>query len=273
MRKIQPFLMSCIFFICAFISFDTINAAEINNSFTSQQISLTGDVTSTFNPAAYTYSATTPKLTAFWDNNNKYHVAYKAIVNYEELDYIIIQRYNDKLSLEKTLKITKDLPLYGNLICDGSYYYVVFGKTDTDSVGTTPVICVSKYDLDGNKVGSCSMTGYDSSPYDDEAYWGTKIPFKAGSCKLAIQGDVLVCNYARQMYSGHQSNYVFYIDKSTMKRNTDIPVAYTSHSFDQAVLPTWDGGYLFANHGDAFERGFDIDYISSKGRRKITSFH
>jgi len=49
---------------------------------------------------------------------------------------------------------------------------------------------------------------------------------------------------------------------------------YTSHSFDQKLLVTSDGGYLFAERGDAYDRGIVISKISStaKNARSYPSF-
>lgn len=92
---------------------------------------------------------------------------------------------------------------------------------------------------------------------------------------MTIQNGVLACIYARKMYSGHQSNFCFYVDITTMERVNSNAVTYCSHSFDQAVIATSDGGYLYANHGDAYGRCFKIDYVDENRQTdyKCEPFH
>ena len=79
------------------------------------------------------------------------------------------------------------------------------------------------------------------------------------------------------MYSGHQSNHVLYVDINQMSKLRTAP-SYTSHSFDQRVIVTSNGSYLFADHGDAYERGFNITKIAPRKtdiweNGEFTSFH
>lgn len=227
--------------------------------------------------ADHSYSAGTPEITAMWDSNNNYHIAYR-YDNYSEAG-IYIQRYDENINLIGTVKISGELPLYGNFITDGEYYYVVWGNDVYDSL-TDIAINVSKYSFDGKKISSIGFTGPENNPFHNRPahegdYWGTQTPFRSGNCALFVKNNILVCNYARKMYSGHQSNCVLYLDTRTMTRLNDNYAVYCSHSFNQDVIITSEGGYLFANQGDAYSRGFMIDKVTSNRNRGFSDviFH
>ena len=95
---------------------------------------------------------------------------------------------------------------------------------------------------------------------------------------MAINNGILAINYARNMYTGHQSNMILYINCSDMSR-VDGNALYTSHSFDERIYPTDDGGFIIANQGDAHKRGFLVGKVSLpqgdfRGRSKyFYTFH
>ena len=217
---------------------------------------------SNYNPAGWSFYANCPEVVGFFDYKGMYNVVYTQLNDSWELTGIVIQRYDANMKLNSTIKIPVVNRLFGNITTDNAgNYYVVWGQSDSNSENCV-VTTVCKYDYSGKLNGKCEITGYDSGGDD---YWGTKIPFDAGNCSLAINNGILACNYAREMYSGHQSNYVFYVDCNTMKRimpDFDI-VPYVSHSFDQRTIPTSDGGFVMLNHGDAYDRGFSISKIGS----------
>ena len=217
---------------------------------------------SSYDPATWRFYAACPEIVGFFDYKGMYNVVYTEMGESWTLAGIVIQRYDTAMRLNSTIRIPLVNKLFGNITTDNAgNYYVVWGQSDDNSENCV-VITVCKYDYSGKLKGKCEITGYDSGGDD---YWGTKIPFDAGNCSLAINNGVLACNYAREMYSGHQSNYVFYVDCATMDRivpDYDI-VPYVSHSFDQRTLPTSDGGFIVLNHGDAYGRGFCISKIDS----------
>lgn len=208
----------------------------------------------------WTYAATTPDMVNFWDYKGCYN-----IVSYQN-KVLYISRYDDSLECKDTIEISNPYSLFGNVTCDEQgYYYVVWGQSDTNGANSV-VTCLAKYDYQGNKVGECEIKGYDSNPYAewglDGSCWGTAIPFDAGTCKLSINKNVISCIYARQMYNGHQSNYVFYVDCNTMKRLYEADnTPYCSHSFDQEVIAVSGEGFLYANQGDATCRGFYLSKV------------
>lgn len=227
-----------------------------------------------YNPVDWVFYADCPEVVGFFDYKGMYNVVYTELNDSWELEGIVIQRYDAKMKLNSKIRIPLVNKMFGNITTDDAgNYYVVWGQSDSNSEDCV-VITVCKYDYSGKLKGKCEITGYDAGGDD---YWGTRIPFDAGNCSLAINNGILACNYAREMYSGHQSNYVFYVDCGTMKRimpDFDI-VPYVSHSFDQRTIPTSDGGFVMLNHGDAYYRGFSISKIGSdlKAYENFFSFH
>ena len=215
-----------------------------------------------YNPAGWSFFADCPEVVGFFDYKGMYNVVYTELNDSWELAGIVIQRYDAEMKLNSKIRIPLVNKMFGNITTDDAgNYYVVWGQSDSNSEDCV-VITVCKYDYSGKLKGKCEITGYESGGDD---YWGTRIPFDAGNCSLAINNGILACNCAREMYSGHQSNYVFYVDCSTMKRimpDFDI-VPYVSHSFDQRTISTSDGGFIMLNHGDAYDRGFAISKIGS----------
>lgn len=124
---------------------------------------------------------------------------------------------------------------------------------------------MNKYSYDGTLLDENYIKGADCNPYvefNNQTSWGTDIPFDAGNCSLAYNNGTICCNYARQMYNGHQSNHVLYFDAESLDRvNGDYNTPYSSHSFDQRVIATSDGSFLFASHGDAFPRAFVLEKL------------
>lgn len=218
------------------------------------------------------------QINEFWGVDGNYHVVYSG----EKKIYISI--LSQQMELLKTLEITKDLPIVGNAIQDlNGNYYIVYGKYDTEGdlsdadVGTKTVMTIVQYSSNGDLLKGLTYMGKDTFPYGDVGS-GTKEPFNFANCDLIIdKSGVLVCRYGRVMYNGHQSSHALYVNTNTMtKLNYVAP--YNSHSFDQKVLLTSDGGYLFAERGDAYDRGIIISKVSSSTKDmwsypKFTPFH
>lgn len=121
-------------------------------------------------------------------------------------------------------------------------------------------IWISKYDSSSNYVDAVGDNGSSSlySYFDTDYY--TSIPFSFGNCDAAVNGSLLSVNYAREMYSGHQSNSVLTINTDTMQKQTAKGI-YSSHSFGQRVSAYKDG-FIYASEGDCYPRAFTIDYVS-----------
>lgn len=158
----------------------------------------------------------------------------------------------------KTLTIDKKYPKLGDVIADDDgNFYIVWGQEG--EVNTDVTMFISKYSPSGKHMATTGFVG--DSPLDADG--NTKIPFHAGNCDSAIHDGVLMVNYAREMYNGHQSNNVIAVniaDMSPYILGSSMP--YVSHSFNQSVIYSeLANDFIFANHGDAYGRGFMIDKL------------
>lgn len=161
---------------------------------------------------------------------------------------------------KKKIQLEKKHPLFGTVICDAlGNFYLVTGEDNKTNNTDVDTIFISKYDSNGKHIqtvgdnGSSSVADYYSSRFY------TKSPFHAGNCDAAINGDILTVNYARTMYSGHQSNSVFTINTKTMTK-LYIGEMYNSHSFAQRVLP-YKNGFVYLSEGDCFPRAFNVNAV------------
>lgn len=178
----------------------------------------------------------------------------------DEGDYVFIYEIvKNKAKLK--LKLKKMFPLFGAAIGDedGCYYLMTgFANEELDQKKNT--VNIAKYDKKGTLVASVYDDGSSSlASYFDNRFY-TAEPFDAGDCSIAINGDYIAVNYARSMYSGHQSNSVFMINRKTMKK-VDPGVIYNSHSFAQRIVP-FGTGFASASEGDCYPRAFTLSVTS-----------
>ncbi len=258
------FLCFTLLFATALSAAATENTARIPTRFYQKEIAIDADLSTKISQS---FAASTPAIVSFTDYKGAFNVAYY-------VDQILhIDRYDSKLNLFSSLNLEQDHLLFGNIICDEQgYYYVCMGCCPTEK--QDPVITLIKYDYNGNLIAQIEFNGEALAPHSPADYWGTKYPFDAGTCALALNNGILACNFAREMYSGHQSNMVFYADTQTMQRVSGQGT-YCSHSFDQDCIATSDGGFLMANHGDAYPRSFVVTKVNSDRTRSydIDTFH
>ncbi len=176
--------------------------------------------------------------------------------------------------LTDTMSIQNPYDSFGGAICDSSgNLYLVWGKNNETDDTSLSTVYVCKYTSDGTLVTSVSGNGSEGLPYYyNESFW-TKTPFHSGNCDIAINGNLLVVNYARLMYSGHQSNTVFTVDLRTMTVAEGI-TSYNSHSFDQRVSPYGKNGFLLETQSDAYPRAFSASVTNeSSTLNSMDTFH
>jgi len=161
------------------------------------------------------------------------------------------------------VSISNPYDSFGAATCDkDGNLYMVWGNNGNSNVNEQTIL-VSKYTSDGQLVTTVGGNGSEGMKkyYTSDFY--TKIPFDGGNCDVAINGDLLLVNYARLMYGGHQANTVFPVKLSTMQVQSGIDT-YNSHSFDQRITPySKTGGFLLASHGDCFPRAFTTSVTNS----------
>lgn len=160
--------------------------------------------------------------------------------------------------VKKKIKLKMKGNLFGDVICDGDgFYYAVTGKENSSDNRNMKTVFITKYDASGKLIKSVGNNGRSSLAYYYDDSYNTKVPFHGGNCEAAINGNYLAVNYAREMYSGHQSNSVWMIDKNTMQTVTPAEdySNYESHSFGQRVV-SYAGGFAFMSEGDCYNRAF-----------------
>ena len=196
--------------------------------------------------------------TQFLDNQGNVCIAYNTKSN-----IVIVKTKNGK-PVKKTITLKKKSSVFGGVTCDSDgNFYVVTGKTNKTNNTATKTIFVSKYDSSGKLLASVGDNGSSSlASYYDESFY-TKIPFHAGNCDIAVNGDYVAVNYAREMYGGHQSNSLLLVNRQTMQKES-VECYYNSHSFAQRVVP-WGEGFLLASEGDCYDRAFTVSELKMPG--------
>ena len=162
--------------------------------------------------------------TQFLDNQGNVCIAYNTKSN-----IVIVKTKNGK-PVKKTITLKKKSSVFGDVTCDSDgNFYVVTGKTNKTNNTETKTIFVSKYDANGKLLASVGNNGSSSlAHYNGDSFY-TQTPFDGGNCDIAVNGDYVAVNYARKMYSGHQSNSLFLVNRKTMQKES-VERYYNSHS-------------------------------------------
>ncbi len=188
---------------------------------------------------------------------------------YDGDKYVTVVKTNGTAALKKKIKLEKKHPVFGNVICDKKgNFYLITGEENSSNDTSVNTVFISKYDSSGKHIKTVGDNGSSSLAYYYGKDFYTKIPFDAGNCDVAINGDTLCVNYAREMYSGHQSNSVFAININTMSK-VSSGESYNSHSFAQRVVP-FNDSFVLASEGDCYDRAFTVNML---GKKSYNIFH
>ncbi|WP_026498639.1 hypothetical protein [Butyrivibrio sp. WCD2001] len=203
-------------------------------------------------------------VSEFTDENGDYCFAYckgKTVT--------VVRNKNGKVKSKKKIKM--QYPIFGAVSCDQEgNLYVVSGRKNNSSDQTKNTVFITKYSKNGQFLAAVGDNGsgcfqkyserygYSSSTRDTDS--NTKIPFEAGNCDVAINGNYLAVNYGRGMYNGHQSNTALIINRNTMQL-VQLDRYYNSHSFAQRAIPYQDG-FILASEGDAYNRSFSVGFTT-----------
>lgn len=181
---------------------------------------------------------------------------------YNRKNSVVIVKTKNGKPLLKTITLKKIASTFGVVTCDqDGNYYMVTGKTNNTSDSSMETIFVTKYDADGKLLATVGDNGSSSLAYYYGERFYTKIPFDSGNCDIAVNGDYVAVNYARKMYSGHQSNSLLLVNRKTMQKQ-NVETYYNSHSFAQRVIP-WGEGFLLASEGDCYDRAFTVSKLKN----------
>ncbi|MDR2158905.1 MAG: hypothetical protein LBP23_02430 [Treponema sp.] len=188
-----------------------------------------------------------------------------------------VYEYSIDLKEQKTMHFENELGQLGAFTKDGEgNYYFFYGSRAADKNAEN--MAMVKRGREGEKIKVYKLKANAPKSMD-----GIRVPFDAGTCRLELSGSLLAVYFAREMFSGHQASYGFVLDKDTFERidrgaathprmgdNTQMP--YVSHSFNQFILPC-EGGFLFADHGDAYPRCFTFaKFQNGSNTKRLDAF-
>ena len=166
---------------------------------------------------------------------------------------LLAEYYSSDFTLQNTVTVDLDLPIFGGFYSTGDNYYVLTGQENDAEDDSVEVYRITKYDKNWNNLGSAGLFG-----------GNTTIPFNAGTARFAQSGKYLLIRTCHQMYTyrdgrRHQANVTIQLDMDEMKitdsltRIANNSIGYVSHSFNQFIRT--DGtSIVAADHGDAGPR-------------------
>lgn len=203
-------------------------------------------------------------ISEFFDNQGRY-----TVIN-EGNDFVTFTIFNKNMAIADKFDVKKDLSRFGAATTDEQgNYYILWGEWVVEESKNAYSIIISKYNSQGKKVTDAKFKA---------GYLDAKAPFDGGNASLAYYNGIITAHFARLMFKSddglnHQANKALFVDTSTMKEVDRFYTPYTSHSFDQQVIPTSDGGFLFADRGDAFPRAFNITKVNEESIQYLEPFH
>ena len=166
---------------------------------------------------------------------------------------LLAEYYSSDFTLQNTVTVDLDLPIFGGFYSAGDSYYVLTGQNNKSENNSTEVFRITKYDKNWNRLGSSGLYGANTTK-----------PFNAGTARFAQSGKYLLIRTCHQMYTyrdgrRHQANVTIQLDMDEMKitdsltRIANNSIGYVSHSFNQFIRT--DGtSIVAADHGDAGPR-------------------
>ena len=166
---------------------------------------------------------------------------------------LLAEYYSADFTLQKSVAINLDLPIFGGFYSAGDSYYVLTGQNNKSENNSTEVFRITKYDKNWKRLGSSGLYGANTTK-----------PFDAGTARFTQSGKYLLVRTSHEMYTtddgiNHQSNVTIQFDMDAMKITdsfSDIMntgYGYVSHSFNQFIRT--DGtSIVAADHGDASPR-------------------
>ena len=194
-----------------------------------------------------------------------------------------VYEFSPEMELLRTQVFSRELEQAGAFTKDSQgCYYIFYAQEAAEGAFNEVNMALVKYAPDGTKM----LVTRHKAQTDDErwapGYSGVKVPFRSGTCRLEISGDMIAVYFARQQFaapdgSNHQGSYGFVWDLHTLERLTgkngsQITMPSASHSFNQFILPI-ENGFVFVDHGDANPRAFAFEkVVRGKRNQQIASF-
>ncbi len=171
---------------------------------------------------------------------------------------IRVSYYDTNFHISEKKDLGAQLPLWGGFYDAGDAYYIVTGQENKEERETAEVYRITKYDRNWKELGSASVYGAN-----------TTVPFDAGCCRMAMQGNTLAIRTCHKMYTSsdglnHQASVLILVDTDRMDvadavtNVANTSAGYVSHSFNQFVQFDGSGRVVTLDHGDAYPRGLVI---------------
>ena len=167
---------------------------------------------------------------------------------------LLAEYYSADFTLQKSVAVNLDLPIFGGFYSAGDSYYVLTGQNNKSENNSTEVFRITKYDKNWNRLGSSGLYGANTTK-----------PFNAGTARFTQSDKYLLVRTCHEMYTSskdgknHQSNVTIQFDMDTMKITDSFSdvmntgYGYVSHSFNQFIR-TEGTSIVAADHGDASPR-------------------
>ena len=192
-----------------------------------------------------------------------------------------VYEYGMNLEETGTLSFQNELGSLGAFTKDdeGNCYFFYAARAANRNVENMALV---KYDREGEKINTYKLR---ADP--PNGFGGIRIPYDAGTCRLELSGSMLAVYFSRERFDGHQASYGYVLDKDTFERldrghayyYTDgtYPrginlIPFSGHSFNQFILPI-EGGFIFADHGDAYPRAFTFGkYQNGNNTVRLNAF-
>ena len=202
----------------------------------------------TSNKEKQNYTLWADTINSYLSYNGKQIMRVEAPESNSDDQRILVEYYdlNYKFVSQKVIK--KELPIFGGFYETDNNYYIVSGQKNPNQDDNLEVFRITKYDKNWNRIKSTGLNGAN-----------TKIPFDAGSVRMADNGEYLVIRTAHEMYNGHQANVTIQVKMDTLQITDsftgvmNMDWGYVSHSFNQFI--EIDNGKIVAlDHGDCYPR-------------------
>ena len=149
---------------------------------------------------------------------------------------LLAEYYSSDFTLQKSVAVNLDLPIFGGFYSAGDSYYVLTGQNNKSENNSTEVFRITKYDKNWKRLGSSGLYGANTTK-----------PFNAGTARFTQSGKYLLVRTCHEMYTSskdgknHQSNVTIQFDMDTMKITDSFSdvmntgYGYVSHSFNQFI--------------------------------------
>ena len=189
----------------------------------------------------------------YWDGEG-----YVRVENVNGL--LVVERYSPAFGLLSSRSLEVDMANYrGGVFIGQKYNFVITGEANAEEDDSAPVVTVTKYSKQWEKLGQGSLCGAN-----------TTVPFRFGSLRCAEAGDMLYVHTCHIMYQSedcragtcggyHQANLTFALRQSDLtvtdaQYKVSYGNGYVSHSFNQFILADAEGALIKLDLGDGSPR-------------------